>query len=470
MHTAPLTFHARVDKALHDANLQRALDAATARMVEARRVALAGLPEADAVRDRARQIRAAAVRDLHATLDRFIAQATAAGVHVHRAADAEAARRIVLEIARANAVTRVVKGKSMVSEEIHLNAALEAAGVRVVETDLGEYVIQLDHDTPSHIVAPIVHKTKEQVAETFRRELRATDADVADIPAMTAFARRRLREDFLAADMGISGVNFAVAESGSLCLVENEGNGRLSTTAPRVHVALMGMERIVPTAADLAVMLQVLARSSTGQALTVYTNIITGPRRADDLDGPNEVHVVIVDNGRSRLLGTELEEILYCIRCGACLNACPVYQEIGGHAYGGVYTGPVGAVLTPGAFGLDPWKELPQASSLCGACREVCPVRIDIPRMLLSLRARSHEAGHDPAWVSVGLRVYAAVATRPRLFRLASAVTRRVAGWLGPRGFDRLPGPLRGWTQYRHLPPMARETFTARYAREQRRG
>ena len=313
-------------------------------------------------------------------------------------------RALVVDIARRNGVKRVVKGKSMVSEEIELNHALEAADMRVVETDLGEYVIQLDKDVPSHIIAPIIHKTKEQVAETFRRELAATDADVADIPQMTAFARRMLRAEFLAADMGISGVNFAVAESGSLCLVENEGNGRLSTTVPRLHVALMGIERIVPTAADLAVSLRVLARSGTGQALTVYTNVITGPRRADDPDGPSEVHVVLVDNGRSNMLRTELEEILYCIRCGACLNVCPVYQEIGGHAYGSVYPGPVGAVYTPGAFGLGPWADLPQASSLCGACKEACPVRIDIPQD--AARAARHapqEGGHTPRWVGDGL-------------------------------------------------------------------
>jgi L-lactate dehydrogenase complex protein LldF len=449
-----------------DPNLQTALDRATARMMVARRQAIALIPDGEAARDHARRIRAHTIANLGTYLDQFVTAATAAGVHVHFAGDADGATRLVVDIARRHDVKRVVKGKSMVSEEIELNAALEQAGMRVVETDLGEYVIQLDHDVPSHIIAPIIHKTKEQVAETFRRELHATDADVADIPEMTAFARRMLRAEFLAADMGISGVNFAVADSGSLCLVENEGNGRLSTTVPRLHVALMGIERIVPTAQDLAVALRVLARSGTGQALTVYTNVITGPRRADDPDGPSELHVVLVDNGRSRMLRTELEEILYCIRCGACLNACPVYQEIGGHAYGSVYPGPVGAVYTPGAFGLGPWADLPQASSLCGACKDACPVRIDIPRMLLALRAQAQEGGHSPRWVGDGLRVFRLVATHPRLFRLASAVTRRVSRWLGPRGFDRLPGPLAGWTKYRHFPPMAAETFTARRRRQ----
>ncbi|WP_291981429.1 LutB/LldF family L-lactate oxidation iron-sulfur protein [Luteitalea sp.] len=463
---APLPFYTRARQAMADQNLQTALDRATGRMVVARKQAIGLIADGEAARDHARQIRAHTIANLDRYLDEFVANATALGVHVHFAADAEAATRLVVDIARANDVTRVVKGKSMVSEEIELNHALEAAGMRVVETDLGEYVIQLDHDVPSHIIAPIIHKTKEQVAETFRRELHATEAEVAGIPEMTAFARRMLRAEFLAADMGISGVNFAVADSGSLCLVENEGNGRLSTTVPRLHVALMGIERVVPTAADLAVSLRVLARSGTGQALTVYTNVITGPRRADDPDGPSALHVVLVDNGRSNMLRTELEEILYCIRCGACLNVCPVYQEIGGHAYGSVYPGPVGAVYTPGAFGMGPWADLPQASSLCGACKDACPVRIDIPRMLLALRARAEEGGHTPRWVGDGLHVFRLLATRPRLFRWASAVARRLSRWFGPNGFDRLPGPLAGWTRHRHFPAMAAETFTARRRRQ----
>jgi L-lactate dehydrogenase complex protein LldF len=464
-HVSPLPFYTRARQALADPQLQTALDRATPRMVTARRQAIATIPDGEAARDHARLVRAHTIAHLDRYLTQFVDAARANGTHVHFATDAAEATRLVVDIARRHEARRVVKGKSMVSEEIELNAALEAAGMRVVETDLGEYVIQLDHDVPSHIIAPIIHKTKEQVAATFRRELGASEAEVADIPQMTAFARRMLRAEFLAADLGISGVNFAVADSGSLCLVENEGNGRLSTTVPRVHVALMGIERIVPTAADLAVSLRVLARSGTGQALTVYTNVITGPRREGDPDGPSELHVVIVDNGRSQMLRTELEEILYCIRCGACLNVCPVYQEIGGHAYGSVYPGPVGAVYTPGAFGLEPWADLPQASSLCGACKDACPVRIDIPRMLLALRARAEEGGHTPRWVGDGLRLFRFVATRPRLFRIASSIARRVSGWAGPRGFDRLPGPLAGWTRHRHFPPMAAETFTERRRR-----
>jgi L-lactate dehydrogenase complex protein LldF len=354
----------------------------------------------------------------------------------------------------------------MISEEIELNPALEGAGLRVVETDLGEYIAQLAREHPSHIVAPIIHKSREDVAHVLRERLGATEADVAEASTMTAFARRTLRGEFLRADMGISGANFGVAETGGICLVTNEGNGRLTTTIPPIHVALMGIERIVPTMRDLGVMLQVLARSATGQKLTVYSNIVIGPRRRNptgseagsEPDGPDELHVIVVDNGRSDVLGTELAEILYCIRCGACLNACPVYRSIGGHAYGTVYSGPVGSVLTPALRGLSLFGDLPHASSLCGACREICPVRIDIPRMLLTLRARgSHE---QPVWIRSGIRAYARLATRPWLFATAAFLA-RVATRAGARqGWIRsLPGPLRGWTAHRDFPAFAPRSF-----------
>jgi L-lactate dehydrogenase complex protein LldF len=357
----------------------------------------------------------------------------------------------------------------MVTEELELNGFLEEAGVRVVETDLGEYVVQLSHDHPSHIVAPIIHWTKGDVADLFREKLNAKDEEVADVPEITAFARRMLRQEFLQADMGISGVNFGVASTGSLCLCTNEGNGRLTTTVPRIHVAMMGIERLVPTMADLAVMLQVLGRSATGQKLTVYSNILTGPRRlsmADggEPDGPEQLHVVLVDNGRSKLLGGELAEILYCIRCGACLNVCPVYQEIGGHAYGSVYPGPVGSVLTPGLRGIADFVDLPNASSLCGACREVCPVRIDIPRMLLKLRDTATHETPTPFWLRGGVQMLGWLAGRPTMFRLAgrlgSFASRMVAsdGWISA-----LPGPLAGWTKSRDFPALAKASFMDRW-------
>ncbi|HEX6989530.1 MAG TPA: LutB/LldF family L-lactate oxidation iron-sulfur protein, partial [Bacillota bacterium] len=366
-------FRLRVERSLRDTFLRVAVPSATRRFHTARQHALAELGEPLRWRQLARDIRAHTI----ANLDHYLAQAAdaveARGGRVHWAAEADDAVAAVRAIAREAGVRRVVKSKSMVTEELHLNRWLEADGIEVVETDLGEYILQLDGDAPSHIIAPAVHKTQEQVRRMFSRLAGEDLPDEAQ--ALTDFARRRLREKFLSADMGISGANFVVAETGHVVLVTNEGNGRMVTSLPRVHVAVMGMERVVPTWEDLAVLLEVLARSATGQKLSVYTSITGGgPASPEEGDGPREFHLVIVDNGRSRLLGTRYQEGLHCIRCGACLNACPVYREIGGHAYGGVYSGPVGAVITPLLGGFDGWEELPHASSLCGACHEACPV------------------------------------------------------------------------------------------------
>jgi L-lactate dehydrogenase complex protein LldF len=475
MTTAPANFYKRVDRALNDPAMRSAMKRATTRLVSGREAGMAGLEHADLVRDHARAIRGHTIARLDHYLRQFESAVQARGGHVHWAETAADAVGHVAAIARQHGATTAVKSKSMVSEEIELNAALAAVGVDVLETDLGEFVVQIDHDHPSHIVAPIIHKSRRDIARLFQEKLGARDEDVADVPQMTAFARRHLRAGFLTADMGISGGNFGVADTGSLCVCTNEGNGRLTTTLPRVHVALMGIERLVPTLADLGVMLQVLGRSATGQKLTVYSNIITGPRRSgaslesDESDGPEHLHIVLVDNGRSRLLGTDLAEVLYCIRCGACLNACPVYQEVGGHAYGSVYPGPVGAVLTPGLRGLADWHDLPHASSLCGACREICPVRIDLPRMLLALRNDANTLGYSPAWITSGLWTFRQLALRPRLFRraqaLAAFVTRRLAknGWI-----RRLPGHLSRWTKTRDFPAFAEETFMSRWERRSR--
>lgn len=464
MATAHANFYRRVDEALANPVLQGALDLATARMKDHRTHAAEQFPGMEAERDRARDIRADTIGRLDEHLDRFTTELEALGGHVYFAETAADAIAYVVDLARRKGVRSAVKSKSMVSEELELNAHLEAAGVKVVETDLGEYVVQIAHSHPSHIVAPIVHMTRGQVAELFKREVGATDDEVADIPQMCQFARRVLREAFLEADMGISGTNFAVAETGSVCICTNEGNGRMTTTLPRIHVALLGIERVVPSMEDLGVMLQVLARSATGQKLTVYTNVLTGPRRPGEPDGPEELHVVLVDNGRSKVLAGELAEILYCIRCGACLNVCPVYQEIGGHAYGSVYPGPVGSVLTPGLRGIGPFQELPNASSLCGACREVCPVRIDIPRMLLALRAQGVREAETPAWLRYGLKAYRWMALRPALFRLAGSLGRISTRLMATEGWiHRLPGPLAGWTQSRDFPAMAPQSFTAKW-------
>ncbi len=461
-----LAFHRRIDAALADAGLRAALALSTARLANGRAAAFGALPDAEPSRDAARRARAAALARLDAHLEQFERAVTARGGSVHWAETADDARRIVTTIARDRGIRLAVKSKSMATEEVELNAALEQAGVRVVETDLGEFVVQLGDDRPSHIITPIIHRSRDQVAALFREKLGATPDEVADIPAMTAFARRTLRTEFLQAGMGISGVNLAVADSGSICIVTNEGNGRLTTSVPRVHVALMGLERIVATAADLAAVLRVLARSATGQASSVYTNIVTGPRRRGavpaehDADGPDELHVVMLDNGRSRMLASDLAEILYCVRCGACLNVCPVYRAIGGHAYGGVYPGPMGSVVMPGLEGVDAWAELAHASSLCGACRDACPVKIDLPHLLLAVRRQATARRLAPLWLRAAMPLYAAVAARPRLYRWAWRAAARLAalvqrdGWIG-----RLPGPLAAWTDSRDFPAPAARSF-----------
>jgi L-lactate dehydrogenase complex protein LldF len=454
---------------LSDPVLQGALERAVEHFTTGRVRAMGSLPEADVLRNHARRVRAHTIGRLDHYLGQFTQAVEAAGGQVHWAHDGEEANRIVCELARTHGVTLAVKAKSMVSEEIDLNHALQSAGVEVVESDLGEYIIQLAGEKPSHIIAPAVHKTKEEVGSLLHEKLGVPLT--SDPKEMAAYARAELRRIFLNADMGISGANFGVAETGTLCLVTNEGNGRMVTSLPRLHVSLLGVERLVPTLDDLSVMLQLLARSATGQKLSVYTSLVTGPRRvpsgfgpAGEMDGPDEVHVVIVDNGRSRVLGSRLAEVLYCIRCGACLAACPVYRHIGGHAYGSVYPGPIGSVITPALFGTQDWGDLPHASSLCAACRDVCPVRIDLPKLLLDLRHEGMQAGKSPLWLRWGLRGYRFAATNPVRFRAAT----RLASWatrlLARRGWiRRLPPPLSAWTDHRDFPAFARQTFSQQW-------
>lgn len=459
-------FEARVREALANPQRLTAIDRAARRFYEGRALTMSTLPDAEATRDLARAIRAHTIAHLDEYLQQFEANVQATGGHVHWARDAAEACATVLRIAYEGGVQHIVKSKSMVSEEIGLNAVLEQAGLEVVETDLGEYIAQLAYDRPSHIVAPVLHLTRQEVGRIFTQRLGVPYSD--EIAELNAIARRTLREKFLQAEMGISGCNFAVAETGTVCIVTNEGNGRMVTTLPRIHVALMGMERIVPTLRDLAVMLQLLARSATGQKLTAYTSLLTGPRRTHDPHGPQEMHVVIIDNGRSRALASDLAEILYCIRCGACLNVCPVYRTIGGHAYGSVYSGPVGSVLSPILGGLVAFADLPQASTLCGACRDICPVRIDLPALLLRLRREAAGQGHAPRWLKVSIQGYAAIASRPGRFALAARVASWLTHLLGGGWFEgRLPGPLGAWTRTRAFPPFARRTFQQRWRERQ---
>jgi L-lactate dehydrogenase complex protein LldF len=451
------TFNRSALIAIEDIRLQSSLEGATGRFREARDRALADLPEVEAMRDHLKAIRSATLAGLAEHLEAFERNALAAGAHVHWAADGAEANEIVTRIARAHQVTLAAKSKSMATEEIHLNQALLQAGVQPIETDLGEWIIQLAGEPPSHIIAPAIHKTRQQVAALFTAESgRPQSAD--DIPALTAEARRMLREKFLDAGLGISGGNIGVAETGSVVLVTNEGNGRMVSSLPPVYVVVLGIEKIARSWDDAAVWLALLARSATGQPLSVYTTVITGPAQPGDPDGPREVHIVLLDNRRSTHVGTKYEEALQCIRCGACLNVCPVYREAGGHAYGSPYSGPIGAVISPLLFGLESYEALPQASSLCGACLDVCPVRIDLPRMLLALREDEVEQRVMPYRERFAERAAAFVLGHERLMRLVTATLRVLQRPFVRKGGLRLPGRLHP-SGRRNLPNLAPRPF-----------
>jgi len=462
-----MTFRERAATALRDTHLQEALTIATTRFIDLRRRAFGEFPEGDALRDRAREIKEATLQRLDHWVERLVERVEARGGRVHYASGAAEAREIVVDIARRAGARMAVKTKSMATEEVELNDALERAGIAPVETDLGEYIIQLAHEKPSHIIAPAIHKTKGQVAELFARELGRQVA--ADPEALTRIAREELREKFLKADVGITGANFAVAETGTIVLVTNEGNGRMATSLPRVHIALMGVEKVIPSMTDLMVFLAILARSATGQKLSAYTTLIQGPRRPGELEGPDELHLVLLDNGRIRQLAGPLRGALDCLRCGACLNVCPVYRQIGGHAYGYTYPGPIGILLTAMLHGEGAVKELAHASSLCGACADACPVRIDIPRMLIDLRGAGVSARTAPPAERLVFRTLARILRSPALYRLSIRL-----GRLAQRPFVRdgalpsLPLPFRAWTSTRDLPPVAARTFSERWAELER--
>jgi L-lactate dehydrogenase complex protein LldF len=489
------SFRASIRTSLANPSLQSALDGNAVRRQQGRVAAFASLPDYQERRRRAHAIKADVVANLDGYLEQFIARVTQNGIRVHRAADAKEAVGLVVEIAKDS--TRrsrmhtmdsfvplrdlrgpeilIAKAKSMVSEEINLNHALAGQGMRAVETDLGEYIVQLRGERPSHILTPAVHLRRQDVGELFHEKLGIPYTE--DIPTLTATARKVLREVFLNADVGLSGVNFGVVESGTLCTVTNEGNGRMCTTVPPVHIALMGMERLLPTLDDLALFLSLLPRAATGQKLSVYTSLIHSPRRPEDPDGPRERHLVIVDNGRTRLRDSELAEALYCIRCGACLNACPVFREIGGHAYRGTdgsiapYPGPIGSVISPGLFGLEGFGQLAQASSLCGACKEACPVDIDLPGLLVKIRAgegpqtaqKRKEGIGLPGALRLGLRGFRFAAGTAGLFALAQRVGGLLSRIASPRSdYMRLPA-VTGWGYGRDLPRLEPRPFRARW-------
>jgi L-lactate dehydrogenase complex protein LldF len=433
---------------LADAHVSGALDASTARLMDGRIGAWDALPDAEALRDRAHDARMRVIDDLDVHVAQFrrtVEESGGSTVVAKTAADANA---YISDVCRRAGATLAVKSKSMATEEIGLNEALEAAGVRAVETDLGEYILQLAGEHPVHIIAPAIEKTKEDVAAL----LSAVDGQPvpAQLEELTRAARRQLRETFLAADVGITGANFGVCDTGSIVLVTNEGNGRLVSSLPRIHVALIGMERLVASLSDLTVLLRLLARSATGQRLSTYTTVITGPRRGGERDGPEELHVVILDNGRSKLLGGRYREMLACIRCGACLNVCPVYRRTGGAPYGPVYSGPMGAVLVPLLAELDHARDLPHASSLCGACSDACPVKIPLHELLLELRRDLVEERIAPLRERLAFRLWSLAWSSTAGYRASTRLARLGVPLAG------LVGPTRAWRSGRTLPELGR--------------
>ena len=471
MRPAASPFAARSAAALAHARLQRALADVPGGFVAARARVKAALPEFDALRRAGRDIKDHALAHLDLYLEEFERNAIAAGSKVHWAATASDACDIVLGICRAAGARLMTKSKSMVSEEIGLNARLEAAALKVVETDLGEYVIQIRGETPSHLIAPAIHLGPADIAEDFRRrhDHLPQNRDMSSPAVLVAEARAILRPKFLAADVGITGANLLVAKTGSAIIVTNEGNADLTLTLPRVHIVLASIEKVVPTLDDAWTLLRLLARSGTGQEFTAYTTLVTGPRRPGDPDGPEECHVVLVDNGRSELLGSGLREVLRCIRCGACMNHCPVYCSVGGHAYGSIYAGPIGAVLSPALLGPHAAGELAQASTFCGRCESVCPVEIPLVGLMRRWREVSFAEG-SAGWNKALLRAWAFLARRPRLYHLAARVGATLLGGLarGRGAFSRLPF-AQAWTRYRDLPAPQGGTFQAQWARRQRR-
>ncbi len=468
VHANPTTpqFKDNAHKALQDPQLQEAMGKLRVGFTAARALAVSKLPEFEALRDSARDIKNHTLAHLDLYLEAYEKKVTESGGHVHFARTAEEARTIILDICKARGAKTVTKGKSMISEEIALNDAMEKAGIAPVETDLGEYIIQLRGEIPSHIIGPAVHLTKDQVEGDFRRvhtHLPA-DRDLTEPTQLLTEARGILREKFLTADIGVTGANFLIAETGTSIIVTNEGNGDLTQLLPKCHIVVASLEKITPTLEDVSQLLRVLARSATGQEMSVYTTLSTGPRRPGDVDGPEEYHVVLLDNGRSSMIGTEFQHMLRCIRCGACMNHCPVYHAVGGHAYGWVYPGPMGAVLTPSLIGVEKGGQLPNASTFCGRCESVCPMRIPLPGMMRHWREREFERHLTPASARYGLGLWAWVAKRPSLYRLGTRVAMHVMGFYARKTgkFHAMPFAS-GWTDWRDLPAPQGKTFQSEW-------
>ncbi len=472
----PYKITGRADVATRDIQLQQFVEKATLLKDDTRKALLpdvfGGADRASAIRDLAGSIKQHTLDHLDHYLELFIRNAESTGAKVHFAKDANQANEICLGLAKHYGSKLCVKSKSMVTEETHLLPKLEAMGVETVETDLGEFILQIDGDAPSHIVTPMIHKDRKAVGRAFHRVLGVPYTE--DAAELTRIAREHLRQKYRQADLGISGGNFLVAETGTLVLCTNEGNARFCTGAPKVHVAFVGIEKLVPSLEHLAVLLKLLARSSTGQPLTVYTSHVTGPRRQHEHAGTRHVHFILVDNGRTEALKPETREMLRCIRCGACLNACPVYRKVGGHAYGSVYSGPIGAILTPVLKGLDNYPDLPHASSLCGACYDACPVKINIPKYLIYLREQLVKTGLDPLGNRFAMRAWSRSLEAGWSYRFGGFMQRtafraiarlrgtlpRTGGAYTNRGWVKhVPGPVQGWTRERDMPTPPSKGF-----------
>lgn len=456
--------------ALANKNLQKALTHVESGFIGKRRAAMDALPEFDQLRDNARDIKNHTLENLDLYLEAYEEKVTESGGKVHWAADAEEARKQILEICQSVGARTVTKGKSMIAEEIGINDYLEENNIEPIETDLGEYIIQLRGEAPSHIIAPAVHVLMEEVEEDFRRvhDHLPISRNLDEPESLLDEARKVLRAKFLNADVGITGANFLIAETGTSVIVTNEGNGDLTQIIPKVHIVLASIEKITPTLEDVSQILRVLARSATGQDMSVYTTFSTGPRRKGDVDGPEEYHVILLDNGRSNMIGSEFQEMLRCIRCGSCMNHCPVYHAVGGHAYGWVYPGPMGAVLTPSLMGIKDGGQLPNASTFCGRCEAVCPMRIPLPKMMRNWREREFEKHLNPVMPRWGLKMWAFFAKRPRLYHLAMSFGIPTLSLFGRRkgAFKSLP-LAGGWTKYRDLPVPETRTFQQQWSQRE---
>lgn len=452
-------FFNRVDKGINNDFMRQAMVSAQERLKDRKLTSQEELGNWEEWRNLAEEIRQHTLEHLDYYLEQLAENVAKKGGHVFFAQTGEEANQYIAEVVQKKNAQKIIKSKSMVSEEISMNEALENLGCEVIESDLGEYILQLDADPPSHIVAPALHKNKEQIRDTFHAKKGYTNTSKPEELAL--FAREQLRNEFLTADIGITGCNFAVAESGAICLVTNEGNARLATTVPKTQITVMGMERIVPTWEELDILVSLLCRSAVGQKLTSYITGLTGPKDEGDVDGPDEFHLVIVDNGRSNILGTEFQSVLQCIRCAACINVCPIYRHVGGHSYGSIYPGPIGAVLSPLLGGYEDYQELPYASSLCGACTEACPVKIPLHDLLIKHRRKiADEQKKTGFGEKLAMKGFAVAASSPKLFKMGTKVAPTMMGPFAKEGkISKGPGPIKPWTDIRDFPEPSKQSF-----------